>query len=121
MNKFQVNECPLCGKILRFRQVSGVNLFDCATQVAWITDDGIKSRSHYEVEFDPRESIQRMYVLPYNVDNFQSDRKTRLYKLFPGTPEKGGDRWQLVMETPQIRPDVADKLLERIKTLMTYL
>lgn len=64
--KFQINECPLCGEVLRFGKVSSVSSYFCKNSGA----PGGNNKSHYEVEIDAKESIQHMYAFPYAVSKF---------------------------------------------------
>lgn len=123
MNKFQNNVCPLCGTVLQLRRVCGVSVFSCpGQQVEWCSNNGnIISRSHYEVEYDKTQSVQRMYILPYSVDNFQNSFKSRIYKLRSSGNAVTGDKWELVVETSRIHADTSEKLLERIQKLVTFL
>lgn len=123
MNKFQNNICPLCGTVLQVRRVCGVVVFSCpGQQVEWSNNSGNTiSRSHYEVEYDKTQSVQRMYVLPYSIDNFQNNFKSRIYKLRVSGNPCAGDKWDLVVETSRIHADTSEKLLERIQKLVVYL
>ena len=115
MNNFAIDFCPLCDKPLRLRRVSKVNIYDCPTTYEAVTANGIKQRSHYEVECDDGQCIQHVYVLPWSIDTFDKYNKSRVHKLH------NGHRWKFVVELPPIHPDKKDKLKERINLLVAYL
>lgn len=76
---------------------------------------------HYEVEMDERTAIQHMYVLPYAIDNFKDESKSRVYKIIPVDDRNHFNRWKFVMQTAHIRADTSSNLLDRIQRLMTFL
>jgi hypothetical protein len=123
MNNFPIQACPVCGQMLKFHVVSRVNVYNCPTQVEYLKRDGSTvSKSHYEVEFDDRMSVQRIIVLPYSIDTYGSktDRSvsptsltSRLYKIMDG-------KWRLVKEVPRIKEDTEENLLKRIANFLPF-
>lgn len=103
MTKFQTNVCPLCDKVLRFRQISKVNVYSCPNHA-----EGAKS--HYEVEYDKCATIQHIYVGNYGIDNFDNSYRSRVYKHNDG-------KWILIGETNRISADTEDRMMERLRHL----
>lgn len=114
MSKFETNVCPLCNKVLRFRRVAGVNVFDCATQIEWNGSNGVMTKSHYEVEFDKATTIQHMYVGSWGIDNFADKFRSRIYKKVMVSQS---ETWKFVAEVPQLRADTEYNLHNRINGL----
>jgi len=113
MNKFETNQCPLCGEVLKLRRVCGVNVFSCPTVT-------LSNHTHYEVEVDGQTSIQHMYVGSWSIDNFANSSRSRIYKQTPH-PSGTGIRWKLMTEVSHIRPDLEASMSERLeKLMMTY-
>lgn len=121
INKFETSMCPLCNKMLKLRQVSKVNVYDCPTQIEWNSVSGPRSKSHYEVEIDHKTSIQHVYAMPFGIDNFGDSMASRIYKMVPASAPGEHDKWQFVTEVPQIRMDTTENLLARIQKLLTFL
>ena len=117
--KIQINSCPLCGKDLKYKKIFGMDFLDCPELITLNSISGPKQQSHYECEMSPISKLERIYILPYNIDNFEKDNKSRIYKLV--TSRNGVDNWYFVTETPLIKPDTCDKLLERIQKLLLFL
>jgi hypothetical protein len=117
MNNFPTQACPLCEKMLKFRVVSKVNVYDCPTQSEFSDRDGKTiSKSHYEVEFDDKMSVQHVMVLPYSIDTYGDQKvpmKSRLYKLMDG-------KWRLIKEVPRIKEDTEENLLKRIANFLPF-
>jgi hypothetical protein len=108
MVRFERNVCPLCDRVMRLRQVAKVNVFDCPTQV-----DGSKNyNSHYEVAYDKDSAAQKIHLGQWIVENFDDHRRSRLYKK-----ELFGEDWKLIGEIPQIKADLKEIMLTRIKRL----
>jgi len=104
MFKVQLNVCPLCDKVLQLKQINRVNVYSCRTR-------GQMSQSHYEVECDKNNLIQKMYVGPYCVSNCSKSVKSKiLQKYITG----GGDKWYPVAESNRIYADSEDRVLSRI-------
>ena len=108
MTKFQTNVCPLCDKVLQFRQIAKVNVYSCPNHA-----DG--ARSHYEVEYDKHATIQHIYVGDYGIDNFDTSYRSRVYKKHAAF--NGEVKWILIGETNRISADTEDKLIMRLKQL----
>lgn len=123
MNNFPIQACPVCGKMLKYRVVSKVNVYSCPTQFEYQCKDGqMASKSHYEVEFDDRMSVQHVVVLPYSIDTYGSktDRcvsptplTSRLYKMVDG-------KWRHIKEVPRIKEDTEENLLKRIANILPF-
>jgi len=119
MSKFETQECPLCKKVLRYKPASKVHVYRCPTEIKL---DGDYHRSHYEVEMDNQMDIQHMYVGNYSIDNFgASSTKSRIYKWGESDKNPGQWRWKFVVEVARIRPDIEEKLTERLRTFMAFL
>jgi CRISPR/Cas system-associated protein Cas5 (RAMP superfamily) len=101
--KFQVNECPLCGKVLNFRTSYGVTVYYCPAE----------TKTHYEVETDGKETIQHIYAFPYAVDNFVNSIKSRVYTW-------NDTRWKFVKEVPRIVPTNQNVLLAHLQSEIPY-
>lgn len=119
MINFPNTSCPLCGKMLRLRKVSGVTVYDCASTFDFYGPGGLRPKSHYEVECDKEQCIQHVYVDDWCVDTFGKSTKSRLHKL--QTQENGPSRWKFVVEVPRIHADEEAKLRDRIQKLVTFL
>ena len=104
MIKFQTNVCPLCDKVLKFHQVAKVNIYSCPTSV-----DG---RSHYEVEYDKKSTIQHIYVGDWGIDNFDNATRSRVYKKLPNT-----SRWSLLTEVTHLNADTEENMLRKLSKL----
>jgi hypothetical protein len=123
-NNFEIKTCPLCQQVLKFRQVSGVDIFDCSTTFTFNSYMGATEKSHYEVQMDKAESIQHVYVLPWAIDNISSLGRARLYKIYTSegdelSPGIEINKWRFIKELPPIHPD--QNLLERINCLVNFL
>lgn len=103
MTRFQTNVCPLCDKVLQFRQIAKVNVYSCPNHL-----EG--ERSHYEVEYDKSATIQHIYVGNYSIDNFDTSYRSRLYKRM-------ANKWVLIGETNRISADTEDRMMERLRNL----
>jgi hypothetical protein len=114
--KFQTNTCPLCESVCRLRQVAGVSIFSCPTQVEGFA----YPKSHYEVSFDQKSEAQRIVVYPYSIDSFHPEPKSRVYYT-DSRHEDDTLRWKLLMEVPLIRPENEVKLRNRLDKLLTFL
>lgn len=99
--KFQINECPLCGVVLKFKSSHGVTTYFCSTEM----------KSHYEVETDGKVCIQHIYAFPYAVDNFASSQRSRIYKWKEA-------RWRFVKEVPRLAISRQDALLATLRTVV---
>jgi len=119
MINFPTNSCPLCNRVLRLRRVSGVSVYDCPVTFAFNGPNGLKEKSHYEVECDNDQCIQHVYVDEWCIDTFTKSTKSRLHKLV--SQEDGPSRWKFVVEVPRINADLEDRLRERIQKLVTFL
>lgn len=104
--------------MLKFRVVSRVNVYSCPSEIEYINSvDGTKIvKSHYEVEFDDRISIQHITVLPYCIDTYGSKTEpmqSRIYKLY-------NNRWRHIKEVPRIKEDTEENLLKRIANILPF-
>lgn len=124
MNIFPTQECPLCGKVLRYRLVSGVSVYDCPTQFQFLRSRGgvdyMASKSHYEVEYDAKLAIQHIVVLPYGIDTATDDFKSNIFKFFPTELENGVNKWRFITKVPRIKEDTEENLLKRLKNLIPF-
>lgn len=116
---FPNTSCPLCGKMLKLRKVSGVTVYDCPTTFDFHGPMGIKPKSHYEIECDVKECIQHVYVDDWCIDTFAKSTKSRIHKA--NHQENGPTRWRFVVEVPRIMADEETRLRERIQKLVTFL
>lgn len=96
--KFQINQCPLCGKVLKMNKISGVVTYYCDSDI----------KSHYEVETDGKITIQHIYAFPYAVDNFANSTRSRIYKW-------RDSRWKFVEEIPQVAPRPQNELIQHLR------
>ncbi|CAM6006096.1 unnamed protein product [Sphagnum balticum] len=103
--------------MLKFRVVSKVNVYDCPTKSEFSDRDGMTvSKSHYEVEFDDKMSVQHVMIMPYSIDTYGDQKaplKSRLYKLTEG-------KWRFVKEVPRIKEDTEENLLKRIANFLPF-
>src|SRR5277367_1594327 len=97
------NECPLCGKVLTLKKVSGVTVLSCP----------VGERAHYEVESDAKETIQHFYAFPYAVDNFNNSPRSRVHLW-------NGSRWTFLREVPRIEPRPTDLLLGHLERVISH-
>ena len=109
MIKFETNVCPLCSKVMTLRKVAGVTVFQCST-------GALTHSTHYEVEVDTTKCIQHMYVGDWSIDNFSNATRSRLYRQ--SNNGSGSIKWRLMKEVPFLRPDLEERMLERIQQLV---
>ncbi len=122
MINFEIRTCPLCGKVLQYRQVAKVNVYFCPTKVELQGATNVHEINHYEVESDNRAAIQHMYVLPYAIDNFGNESKSRVYKIHDQYANKTMmNAWKFVIQTSRIKADTSENLLDRLQKLMIFL
>lgn len=110
MNKFETNVCPLCSKVLKFHKIAGVNVYSCPTK---LEAHGFTDQSHYEVEYDKKEIIQHMYVLPFSIDNFATNYRSRIYKA-----GEAGKKWGFVKEVPRVVAASEELVRAKLDNLM---
>lgn len=124
MNKFEINVCPLCSKVLKYRLASKVNVYSCPTTFEFKTATGLAVKTHYEVEHDDKESIQHIVIGPWAIDNFSRDNllpAARVYKLYTSESEDGHNKWRFITDAPEIHADTEDNMLARLNTLVMFL
>ncbi len=98
--KFQTNECPLCGKVLKLKKTSGVSCYSCPAE----------ANSHYEVEMDNKTIIQHMYAHPYAVDNYENASRSRIHQW-------KNNRWSFMHEVPRVTPRRSEELLAHLQRI----
>jgi Zn-finger nucleic acid-binding protein len=109
--KFQTNVCPLCDKVLQLRMTNGISVFHCPTMTTEL-DDG---QTHYQVEFNSTDEVQRTIIFPYSIDSFTEVSKSKIYKAYN---DQDKQKWKLLVEVPMIRITTQTHLLARLDQLI---
>jgi len=108
MNKFEINQCPLCYNVLKLRKVSSVNTFYCITSA-------LTNHSHYEVELDTQASVQHIYIDNCCIDNFPNISKSRIFI------QNNLNRWILIAEIPHLKPEIEASMSAKLNKFMRAL
>lgn len=124
MPNFPTDKCPMCNENLIKNEKFGLLVYECPTpnNINFLN----ASKGHYKVHSltNGMSHIQYAYIFPYSIDTFEDhDNKTRIYKWAPQPTEENPNQgwWDFIIEVSQIKITTADKLLNRIKTLLNYL
>lgn len=113
-NPFPVQVCPLCQEVLKFKKLSGVNVWDCPASVN-VTG---QPESHYKVEYDSKMCVQHVIIAPYGIDTYASDHaavKSRIYKV-----DADSVKWRFIKEVPKIDASNEEHLRNRIATFLPF-
>lgn len=97
----QINECPLCGQVLKLKQISSVATYRCPADPS----------PHYEVERDIKQTITHFYAFPYAVDNYENSSRSRVHQWID-------NRWRFIKEVSRITPRPSQELLDHLQKVM---
>lgn len=130
--------CPLCGAALEYKRksISLGEYWMCPMPFMWATLHKNMMITHYTYDVKDDVVTEYCYIKPYRLKS--SSGKTIIHKLslgpLPGIRDidynvfiASKDEaakytyWQFIAETPTIKLDATDKVLERIKVLLTFL
>lgn len=125
--------CPLCGdplkeKLTRETSDGYAEYLEmlCSRKFEWETTYGTIIKSHYLLEKIVFYT-EVFYLPPFNIVNFNEKSISRIYKLYEqltDLPEGGAmntKSWRFVAQVPLIKPDLEDKMLERVNLLLKFL
>lgn len=117
-NPFPTQVCPLCEKVLRYKKLSGVQVWDCPSEVSPLG----RPMSHYQVEYDAQMCVQHVVVDAFSIDTYATESglpKSRIYKTTPAEGF-GAPKWRLVKEVPKIDASTEENLRKRIHTFLPF-
>lgn len=132
--------CPLCSAVMeeKNRSENLVKWHQCPTPFVWVTLHKQIVITHYT--FEPN-GLEHFYLPPFRVDSSQEGNISNIFKLVKYDLNNLGNKvivvnepieieygepayiydWQFVTNTLLIKPCSADKMLEKIKTLLNFL
>ena len=124
----QKKPCPLCQKEMFESPHSSpyVSSWHCKEFVEYVYPVMIKQYYHYNESLNVSKSII-MHAPPYKVVTNLETKMSKIYVyVSPDDPvaeniyKTGQESFKKVLETDYIKPDVQEKLYNRIKTLLVF-
>jgi hypothetical protein len=119
--KFQLKNCPLCGKLLKLKYHRTIPAYQCTE----IYKAGRFEAPHYQVSIDGQLMTQQTILPPYLLKTVINSGRTQVYSV----PEpsdvtvlngNGDQILKFVMDIPTVVPEEPEKLRKRLKNLIIF-